>query len=851
MSASQAPRSVQRFQGWEVCPDERRLLVRGAEVSVGGRAFDLLCVLVASRGRVVGKDELLDAVWPGLVVEENNISVQIAALRKLLGPGVITTVAGRGYQLSALPLVAVADAPPPEERAELLGRQHEVQAVLDRLAEAPLVTLVGPGGVGKTALARETSARRRALTQWPVAWVDLAPVRDEARLVPVLAKSLGVDVALGESQAESLIAALGQARGLVVVDNCEHLQPALAAFLQRALASGCGLAWLATSQLPLGLAGESVVRLDPLSVPPRRDLDPAQAMEYGAVALLCKRVADVDRRFRLGASNVASVIALCEHLDGLPLAIEMAAVRVAAIGLAEVQGLLGQRLKLSPRRGREAAYRHATLQATYDWSHGLLAVGEQVVFRRLEPFLGSFSAELAQQVARDDDEGGPLGPWEVLDALAALVDKSLVQRCDDGSGRFRLLESARDYARSCLQAAGEFERVQRRHARAVARFLGQAQDDAATLDDHDWCARYLPESHNARAALVRSIEDERADDAACLVCALAMMDAMCCRQAEVLQLDIPLDLLRRAPPRLRADACLELSWAHFSDADHRLGVELAREAHELYTELGDAARAYRALAQLTRLLETVPGMTEEAQSAWRRMQALQDLPLPRRLRLQCAVSGGLSHQPEVTIEHLASLGREAEQQGFDAIAAIAACNLTDSLLVAGRDAEVVQATERAVHRHAQASRACACMLHNQALALIRLGRFADALAPARQAFRLMPAVAPSLVDAFALAAARQHQLDDAAVLHGCSCRVRDRLGYVPDPAESAGIGETAARLAAELPAPRRRELMAVGAAMTPEEALTIKVFGRPPRATDAAAAAAAGPASSAGGPPAS
>ncbi len=855
MSQGEAPSSVIRFKDWEICPQERRLVIRGADAVVGGRAFDLLCVLVAYRGRVVTKEELLDAAWPGLVVEENNVSVQIASLRKLLGPGAIATVAGRGYQLSTVPLQSKATESNlvPEDHAELLGRQQDLLAVLDRLSDSVMVTLVGPGGVGKTALARAAATRRRALTQLPEVWVDLAPVRDAQRVVPTLATALGVDLAPGKAQAQALIAALAQVRGLVVIDNCEHLQEPLSNFLHLALGSDCTLCWLATSQVPMGLVGEAVIRLEPLAVPPQRDLAPAAAMEFGSVALLCKRVADVDRRFRLGTANVASVIDLCGQLDGLPLAIEIAAVRVAAIGLSEAKGLLDQRLRMSMGRGRvrDQAHRHATLLDTYEWSHGLLTPTEKAVFRRLQPFLDGFCTELAQQVACDDDPTGALGPWEVLDALATLVEKSLVQRCNDNSGRFQLLESARDYAHSQLLAAGESEAIQRRHAHAVARFVGRAHDDAATMDDHSWCRRYLPEAHNARAALERSIAEAQADDLARLVTALAQMDWMLCRQAEVLQLDIPLGLLRQASPRLLGGACLELSWAHFSDGDHRLGVELAREAHEIYTALGEPGLAYRALAQLTRLLETVPGMSNEANATWQQMQALRDVPMPRRIRLQCAVSGGLSHQADMTPEYLASLGREAEHQGFDGIAAIAACNLTDTLLVAGRDAEVVQATDRAVRRHAHASRACACMLHNKTLALIRLGRFGEAQEPARLAFRFMPAVALSLVDAFALAAVRTQQLDDAAVLHGCSGHVRDQLGHAPDPAESAGIDETAARLEAGLPLTRRLELMAVGAAMTPDEALLIKVFGRPSRARDGAPATAADPKFSGGVPIAS
>ncbi len=797
---------------------------------MGGRAFEVLLALAQRPGKVVTKAELLAVAWPGLVVEENNISVQIASLRKVLGAKCIATVAGRGYQLSAVPIVAGEAAAPPaisellvETTTELLGRQQDSAEMLALLARARLVTIVGPGGVGKTALARDVFPRQCAQLQKPGHWIDLAPVRETRQFVGMVAKAFHIEIVDVAQHVDTLLLALGDASAIVVLDNCEHLAEQVSAFVRQALAAVPRIRWLATSQVPLRVLGESVYRLKPLDVPPDR-LSTAHALEFGAIALLCKRVAEADRRFRLSDGNVDSAIALCAQLDGLPLAIEMAAARVATFGLEEVRQRLDQRLKLLTANPKEPSQRHGALQEMYDWSYGLLSECEQAVFRRLEPFLGGFRAAMAQQVACDDDSGGLCDPWQALDALGALVDKSLVQRSPDDTGRFHLLESAREYARERLDAAGETRAVHRRHAHAVASWFAHAQADADRMTDTQWLRHYMPERHNARVALRWACQDEAADDVAQLVTALTMMDWMLCRQAEILQLDVPTELLARAAPGPRASAYLELSWAHFSEGSHELGARMAQEAFEIFGERSETSLAYRALAQLTRLYESTPGMNAAADAAWARLQQFDSRQVPFRTRLFCAISAGLVLRPDFTVERMRELGRLAEDAGFEAIAAICNCNLTDKLLIARRHEETVAVADEWLRSANRLPRACAFIQHNKALALIRLGRFDEAYEPGQQAFQTMPAVASFLVDTFALAAVLEGRPADAAVLHGCGTRWREDRESGPDVAEADSIAETADRLKRTMTATELAELMALGSTMSPNEVLAIKVF---------------------------
>lgn len=510
-----------RFGPYLLSP-ARRVLLHGSEpVRLGSRAMDILVVLVEHAGEIVGKDALMRHVWPNAVVEEGALRVHMAALRKALGEGqsgarFITNVPMRGYCLVAPvtrvdgrpqaqhPAAAEAQhdpSPLPAPLTRVIGRADAIAAVCGALAERRLVTLVGPGGMGKTTVALAAAERLRAQQADGVRFVDLGALADGGLIPSALATALGVPLRT-EDPARDLVAWLAERRVLVVLDNCEHLVGDAARFVELLLAGARHVRVLATSREPLRARGEWVQRLGSLPAPPSDEaLGYAPSLAYPAFELFVERaVASLDG-ISFGDADAPTITSVCRRLDGMPLAIELVAAQVGFFGLAGLLEKLDDHLSLPTLGLRTALPRQQTLRATLEWSHQLLAAPEQRVLRRLSVFRDRFTLQAAERVAQAGDES-------VTQAVMGLVHKSLVvaDASDDGV-HYRLLETTRSYARELLRADDDHADIGRRHCLHCLAAVATASAELDTLLPQRWRDRHGRLVDDVRAALAWAFGD--------------------------------------------------------------------------------------------------------------------------------------------------------------------------------------------------------------------------------------------------------------------------------------------------------------------------------------------------------
>ena len=488
-----------RFGSVEVRPAERQVLVEGKPAALGARAFDLLLALIDHRDRVVGKNELLDLVWPGVVVEENNLQVQVSTLRKLLGDRAIATIPGRGYRFT---LGDSADTGPscplpsprhnlPAQLSSFIGREREIERVKELLLNARLVTLTSAGGTGKTRLSLQVASQ--VMDDFPdgVWFVELAPIDDEQRVAQVVAFVLGVKEEGGRPILEALAGHVRSRQLLIVLDNCEHVVGACAALAKELLRSGPGVKIVASSREHLHVPGEATYPVPALAVPEDEALDPGTLTRYEAVRLFVDRTSAVNPAFTLTKDNALAVTRICRRLDGIPLAIELAAARARALSVERISVLLDDCFRVLTAGDPAGLPRQRTLRASIDWSYDLLSIPERMVLRRLAVFAGGWSIEAAEAVCG----GGDVAAATVVDLLSNLVDKSLVER--DGQGeRYRLLETVRQYAQELLAASGEEEATRRAHFDFFLAFAERAKPELIGPDQAAWLERIDADREN-------------------------------------------------------------------------------------------------------------------------------------------------------------------------------------------------------------------------------------------------------------------------------------------------------------------------------------------------------------------
>ncbi|MBR0782219.1 winged helix-turn-helix domain-containing protein [Bradyrhizobium iriomotense] len=510
MMAEPGQRPVYTCAEWEIDLARRELRLSGELVPLGGRAFEILAELVQAQGQLVTKNDLTERVWRGVFVEESALRVHIAAIRKVLGADrdMLSTTIGRGYRLLGAwgirhmdpPLqYAATELPPsvniPSASFDLIGRTTAIAHLWRLLSAYRVVSLIGPGGIGKTALALEAARTPPPGFEADRLLVELASLSDPRLVCSAIASVLGTKLEGEEISPDSIARAIGSRPLLLILDNCEHVIDAVAQVAELVLSHCAGTIIVATSREALRIEGEHVYRVPPLGVPPETWHEPAGASAYSAVELFTSRAKALGSSFVSDEENIGAIAAICRRLDGIPLAIEFAAARAVMLSPPKIAALLDDRFKFLTTGRRTALPRQQTLRATLDWSYDLLPDDEAWLLRQLGIFAGEFQLDAVIAVAGE-------GCGDVTGQLARLVAKSLVLADIRGeSPHYRLLDTTRAYTLEKLHAGGEYPDAARRQAKYYSGFLAGAEVDSEVRPQAEWLAIYGRHIDNVRTSL--------------------------------------------------------------------------------------------------------------------------------------------------------------------------------------------------------------------------------------------------------------------------------------------------------------------------------------------------------------
>lgn len=586
-------------------PAQRLLREGERRIELGSRAMEILVALVERPGQLVSKNELMSRVWGSTVVEETNLRVNMALLRRALRDGqdgnrYIVTDAGRGYRfiasLSVAPSQTTAASPRidtlPAVVSRVVGREAAIAALTAQLPQRRFITLVGPGGIGKTTVAIAVARKLAASYQDGVVFLDLAPISEPGVLASALATLLGLSIS-SDNRLPGLLAHLRYRQMLLVFDCCEHVIEAAAVLAEDISRAASGVHILATSREPLRAAGERVHRLLPLENPTARVRTADEALAFAGVQLFVERAAAANMDgFELHDAEAPIVAEICRRLDGIPLAIELAAGCIDVFGARELAARLDDRFRLLRTGRRTALPRHQTLSATLDWSYHLLSEEERELLERLAVFIGDFSLESALAVTGNRD------PSQAV-LFAGLVAKSLVAFDQRGEfEHYRLLDSTRLYALERLRQRGAFHDASRSYAEHYRVLFERAEVDCETLSPAAWRATYAHHIGNVRAALLWAFSDDGDASVGVLLA------------ANVVQLWVQLSLmsecrawaeralahLNGAPVPARMRLCAALGWSlMFAVGTARATREAWNNTLELAEKLDDTGYRLRGL----------------------------------------------------------------------------------------------------------------------------------------------------------------------------------------------------------------------------------------------------------------
>ncbi|MEZ0220055.1 MAG: winged helix-turn-helix domain-containing protein [Tardiphaga sp.] len=513
-STSESPGRAFVFGRFRLIPAQQLLLRDGVPIPLGSRALDLLLALVQRGGEVVSKDELIAAAWPDVFVHESNLKVNMCSLRRTLGdtqkqPTYVATVPGRGYRFVAAVQAIVSDTHDhnlpvgPEkpgklpERGDIIGREREVAEVVSKLRAEMHVTVVGAGGIGKTTVAIEAGQVLQSDFSDGIIFVDLSTVDNPALVSTALVAALGIRGDLADPLT-AVLDYLRQRQILVILDNCEHVLPAASIFARRFTSETSSARLLATSREPLGIPAEQLFWLAPLEFPRGNEATTtAEASRFPALGLFSRRASEWTD-YQLVDADCAAVSQICRSLDGLPLAIELAAAQLEANTPQELLAMLDEHLSFCSQHQDAVPPRQMTLLATIDWSFKLLSQDEAMIFRFVSVFVDAFELEDVVAIAA----AAGLNPVSVTISLGGLVAKSLLTAQVSGSGlRYRLLDSTRNYAAQRRQEDPIDAQARLSHAQRMLAILEQSEAEWDWRESDDWIGRYRDRLADLRAAL--------------------------------------------------------------------------------------------------------------------------------------------------------------------------------------------------------------------------------------------------------------------------------------------------------------------------------------------------------------